>query len=171
MFFWFLACGVLVVLFVFDSPAVDYRFVAAGSVLPVAETATGAPWLLHTLLGAAALLVAVMAATAGRGRRLARRRWLGVPIGVLVFLAASGSWSRAALFWWPLGGAGGVGQGPPPELDRPLGVILALEAAGLLALAWLVTSRGLASRRGLRALLATGRLPRPDRSRAPNRSA
>ena len=41
MFFWFLACGVLVVLFVFDSPAVDYRFVAAGSVLPVAETATG----------------------------------------------------------------------------------------------------------------------------------
>lgn len=164
MFLWFLACGVLVVLFVFDSPAVDYRFVAAGSVLPLAEAATGSPWLLHTLLGAAALLGVVMAATAGRGRRLARRRWLGVPIGVLVFLAASGSWSRAALFWWPLGGDGGVGQGPPPELDRPLGVILGLEAAGLLALVWLARSRGLASRRGLRAFWANGRLPRPDRS-------
>ena len=163
MFLWFLACGVLVVLFVFDSAAVDYRFVAAGSVLPLAETATGSPWLLHTLLGAAALLGLVMAATAGRGRRLTRRRWLGVPIGVLVFLAASGSWSRAALFWWPLGGAGGVGQGLPPELDRPLGVILALEAVGLAALAWLARRHGLTDRSRLRALWATGRLPRPAR--------
>ena len=36
MFFWFVAAAVLLVLFVFDSPAVDYRWVAFGGVLPLA---------------------------------------------------------------------------------------------------------------------------------------
>ena len=50
MFFWFVAAAVLLVLFVFDSPAVDYRWVAFGGVLPLAEAFTGRPWILHTLL-------------------------------------------------------------------------------------------------------------------------
>ena len=41
MFFWFVAAAVLLVLFVFDSPAVDYRWVAFGGVLPLAEALTG----------------------------------------------------------------------------------------------------------------------------------
>ena len=43
MFFWFVAAAVLLVLFVFDSPAVDYRWVAFGGVLPHAEAFTGRP--------------------------------------------------------------------------------------------------------------------------------
>ncbi len=160
MFLWFMAWGVLVVLFVFASTTVDYRFVAAGSVLPLAETISGSPWVLHTLPGGAAVLALVVAATSGPGRRLVRRRWLGLPIGIFVFLAVSGSWSRTALFWWPVGGAGGVGHGLAPEWDRPLAVMLVMETAGLIAVIGLVRRFRLTDRANLRALLATGRLGR-----------
>lgn len=161
MFFWFAACGVVAVALVFGSSGVDYRVVALGSVLPLAENLTGSPWVLHTLAGSAGLLVGVMAATAGRGRRLRRRRWIGLPIGTLMFLAASGSWSRTALFWWPFGGSGGVGHGPPPELDWPLALMVALELAGIAALAWTARRYGLSDPDRRRAFLATGRLTRP----------
>ena len=163
MFLWFVACGVLLVATVFDSPGIDYRFVAAGSVLPLAEDLTGSPWVLHTLAGGALLLTAVMTATAGRGRRLLRRRWLGLPIGALTFLVASGSWLRTELFWWPFASTGGAGSGHPPELDRPLGLILAMEAAGLVALAWTARHFGLSDPERRRALLTRGRLTRPAR--------
>lgn len=162
MFLWFVAWGVLVVAFVFDSSGIDYRFVVAGSVLPLAENLTGSPWVLHTLSGGVLLLAAVMAATAGRGRRLLRRRWIGLPIGMLVFLVASGSWTRTALFWWPLGGDGGAGHGIPPELDRPFVVLVALEIVGLAATAWTVRRFGLTDRGRLRSLAVTGRLARPS---------
>ena len=164
MFFWFLACGVIVVALVFDSGGVDYRFVAAGSVLPLVESATGSPWVMHTLAGSAALLFGVMAATAGRGRRLARRRWLGLPVGSLVFLAAGGAWQRAELFWWPAAGLDGLGSGTPPEFDRPLVLLLSLEALGLAGLVLLARSRGLADSGMRRRFLRTGRLAR-SRSR------
>lgn len=161
MFFWFMACGVVVVALVFGSSGVDYRVVALGSVLPLAENLTGSPWVLHTLAGSATLLVAVMALTAGRGRRLRRRRWIGLPIGTLVFLVASAAWSRTALFWWPVGGGGGVGHGVPPEFDRPLIVMLILEVAGIAALAWTARRFGLRDPQRRRTFLTTGRLTRP----------
>ena len=161
MFVWFAACAVVAVAMVFGSSGVDYRVVALGSVLPLAENLTGAPWVLHTLAGSAVLLVGVMALTAGRGRRLRRRRWIGLPIGTLVFLVAGGAWSRTALFWWPLGGSGGVGHGPPPEFDRPLAVLLALELAGIAALIWTALRFGLPDPDRLRVFLRTGRLTRP----------
>ena len=92
MFLFFVAAAVLVVLFVFDSPAIDYRWVAAGGVLPLFETVTGRPLILHTLLGSVLLLSLVMALTVGQ--RLRRRAWLGVPIGTFVFLVVSGAWTR-----------------------------------------------------------------------------
>ena len=161
MLFWFAACGVVAVALVFDSGGVDYRIVAVGSVLPLAENLTGSPWVLHTLAGSVVLLAAVMALTAGRGRRLRRRRWIGLPIGTLVFLVASGAWSRTALFWWPLGGGGGVGRGSPPELDRSLAVIAAMELAGLAGLAWTAHRYGLSDPDRRRTFLYTGRLTRP----------
>ena len=161
MFLWFAACGVVVVALVFGSSGVDYRIVALGSVLPLAENVTGSPWVLHALAGSAVLLVGVMALTAGRGRRLRRRRWIGLPIGTLVFLVASGAWSRTSLFWWPFGGSGGVGQGPPPEFDRPLAVLIALELAGLGALAWTARRFKLSDPARRRTFLTTGRLSRP----------
>jgi len=161
VFFWFAACGVVAVAVVFGSSGVDYRIVALGSVLPLAENLSGSPWVLHTLAGSVVLLAAVMLITAGRGRRLLRRRWIGLPIGTLVFLVASGAWSRTALFWWPAGGSGGVGHGPPPEFDRPLAVLLALELAGIAALIWTALRFGLPDPDRLRVFLRTGRLTRP----------
>ncbi len=161
MFLWFAACGVVVVALVFGSSGVDYRIVALGSVLPLVENLTGSPWVLHTLAGSAGLLLGVMALTAGRGRRLRRRRWIGLPIGTLVFLVASGAWSRTSLFWWPFGGSGGVGQGPAPEFDRPLVVLIALELAGLAALAWTARRFKLSDPARRKTFLTTGRLTRP----------
>ena len=161
MFFWFAACGVVAVALVFGSGGVDYRVVALGSVLPLIENVSGSPWVLHTLAGSVVLLVAAMALTAGRGRRLLRRRWIGLPIGTLVFLVASGAWSRTALFWWPLGGSGGVGHGVPPEFDRPLAVVIAFELTGVAALVWTARRFDLSDPQRRRALLTTGRLTRP----------
>lgn len=162
MFFWFAACGVVVVALVFDSSGIDYRVVALGSVLPLAETLTGSPWVLHTLAGSVILLVAVMALTAGRGRRLRRRRWIGLPIGTLVFLVASGAWSRTALFWWPVAGDGEVGRGVPPEFDRPVVVLIVLELVGLAALAWIARCFSLSDPQRRQTFLTTGRLTRPS---------
>ena len=161
MFFWFAACGVVAVALVFGSSGVDYRVVALGSVLPLAENLSGSPSVLHTLAGSVVLLTAVMLITAGRGRRLLRRRWIGLPIGTLVFLVASGAWSRTALFWWPVGGSGGVGHGAPPEFDRPLAVLLAFELAGIAALIWTARRYNLSNPDRRRAFLKSGRLTRP----------
>ncbi len=161
MFLWFAACAVVAVALVFGSSGVDYRIVALGSVLPLVENLSGSPWVLHTLAGSVVVLTAVMAVTAGRGRRLRRRRWIGLPIGLLVFLVASGAWSRTALFWWPVGGSGGVGHGVPPEYDRPIAIIIAFEFAGIAALIWTARRFGLSDRDRRQAFLRTGRLTRP----------
>ncbi len=158
MFLWFVAASVLVVLFVFDSPAIDYRFVVLGSVLPLVESITGHPLVLHTLIGSVGLLGGVMAATTGR--RILRRQLLGVPIGSFVFLVASGSWTHTDLFWWPVAGLDAIGDGPLPEFDRPLALLIAMELAGLVALGWFAGRFELRSEGNRRRLLHTGRLPR-----------
>ena len=71
MVIWFAAASFLIVVMVFDSPAVDYRMVMLGAVAPVLEGAVAGPWLLHTVVGCAAVFVVVVTAT--RGRRLAAR--------------------------------------------------------------------------------------------------
>ena len=52
MVLWFVGGSILLVMLVFQSPAIDYRMVALGSVLPVGELVFGAPRVLHTLVGA-----------------------------------------------------------------------------------------------------------------------
>jgi membrane-bound metal-dependent hydrolase YbcI (DUF457 family) len=129
---WFVGLSLAVVWSVFRSPALDHRVVALGSVLPLVEVVAGRPFVLHTLIGAVGALVIVMLAT--RRRRLARRRWLGLPIGLFLHLALDGVWSDRRLFWWPFGGwslEGGV-----PESSRPVGLIILMELAGAFALVW-----------------------------------
>ena len=158
MFVFFVAVAVIGVLVVFDSPAIDYRYVVGGAVLPLAEGITGRPLVLHTLIGSVALLALVMAVTVGS--RLLRRRLLGVPIGAFVFLAASGAWTRTDLFWWPFAGLDGIAAAPLPEFDRPLGILALLELLGVCAMAWLIRRFELTRPENRRKLLRSGRLPR-----------
>ncbi len=142
--------------FVFRDPAIDHRVVLAGSLAPVAvEGPIGRPMVLHTLAGACVALVVVMAATVGRRR--ARRRWLGLPIGIFLALVAGGAWTSAELFWWPAGGWA-FPDVSLPELDRPVGVIVALEAMGAAALGWAYWRFGLTDAVRRRRFLRTGRL-------------
>ena len=99
MILWFAGVSFVFVWWVFRSPALDYRLVMLGSILPVGEVVLGGPRLMHTLLGPVALLVLIMLAT--QKRRLVRRRWIGIPIGMLMHLVLDGIWARAQVFWWP----------------------------------------------------------------------
>jgi hypothetical protein len=157
MLLWFAVLAPVVVAEVFRSPRVDYRLVALGAVLPLAEVLLGGPHLLHTLVGAVALLGLVMAATVGR--RLLRRRLLGVPIGVFLHLVLDATWTDQALFWWPAFGAD-LGTGTLPELGRPLVVILLLEAMAVAVAVWAWRRYGLDQAANRRRLLVTGHLDR-----------
>ena len=83
MFFWFIGLSFAAVLIVFSSPALDYRLVMLGAVLPVAEGFVGGPWILHTLLAPVVVMAVVMLLT--QNRRLVRRQWLGLPIGLFMY--------------------------------------------------------------------------------------
>ncbi|HSL57402.1 MAG TPA: hypothetical protein VK866_06135 [Acidimicrobiales bacterium] len=133
MLLWFAGLGFVSVVLVFRSPALDYRMVVLGSVLPLVEALTGGPKVLHTLLGPVVVLTVVMLAT--RNRRLVRRRWLGLPIGLFVHLVLDASWADRDLFWWPA-----FGWSFPttqlPELERGLGAIVVMELIGAAAIVW-----------------------------------
>lgn len=157
MFLWFLGVSVVVVLWVFRSPALDYRLVMLGSVLPVGEAVLGGPRVLHTLLASVALLTVVMLGT--RQRRLLRRQLISLPIGLMVHLVLDGIWTRSEVFWWPFLGLG-FGEGQLPELDRPVVLVVLLEAVGATALAWWWRACGFADRERRERFLRTGQLPR-----------
>lgn len=157
MVLWFLGLSVAFVWFVFRSPALDYRLVMLGSVLPVGEVVLGGPRLLHTLLASVAILGIVMLAT--QKRRLVRRRWIGLPIGMMMHLALDGIWARTEVFWWPFFGLA-FPPGGLPELGHSLPVALAMELVGAAALAWCFVTFGLRDPENRRTFLHTGHLPR-----------
>ncbi len=139
MFFWFLGLSFAAVLIVFSSPALDYRLVMAGAALPTAEGLIGGPWVLHTLLAPVVVMTAVMLLT--QNRRLVRRQWLGLPIGLFMHLVLDGTWANAELFWWPFLGASDVlGGSAVPEFQRSLPVLVAMEVIGLVVL-WFFVQR------------------------------
>jgi len=132
VFLWFAGVAFVLVWLTFGSPALDYRLVVLGAVAPVAEVGVG-PQVLHALVGPVVVLAVVMVVT--RGRRLLRRRWLGLPIGLFVHLVADLTWADQERFWWPAFGSD-LEAGRVPELERALGLILVLEVIGGLTLAW-----------------------------------
>jgi hypothetical protein len=156
---WFAGMSFVFVWMVFRSPALDYRLVMVGSVLPVGEIALGGPRLLHTLVFAVAVLAIVMLAT--RHRRLVRRRWIGLPIGLLMHLVLDGIWATTEVFWWPFFGFG-FGSARVPELDRSPAVIVVLELAGALALVWCWVVFHLGDGGVRRVFIRTGHLSRPS---------
>lgn len=156
MLVWYLATAAVGVWAVFDSPALDYRLVMLGAVLPVAEVVLGRPGPLHSLLVAVLVLAVVMAAT--QGRRLVRRRWLGIPIGLFAYQVFSATWADTDAFWWPLTGLG-LSDADPPELARGALSVL-LEVAGLALGLWWYRRVGLDDPRNRRQFRETGQLPR-----------
>ena len=157
MFIWFAAASFLIVVMVFDSPAVDYRMVMLGAVAPVFEGAIGGPWLLHTLLGCAAVFALVVVAT--RGRRLTARRAVGIPIGLLLHLVLDGTWLNSSLFWWPFRGGSPLGEGPLPEFDHLVASVV-LEVVGIAIAIYLVRRYELTRPDRRKVFLRSGRLGR-----------
>lgn len=156
MLIWYVVTAAVGVWAVFDSPAIDYRYVMIGAALPVAEIALGRPGPLHSLVTAVAVLGLVMVTTTKR--RLVRRRWLGVPIGLFCHLVFSGVWADTHAFWWPVLGLD-LSDASPPELSRG-GVSVVLELAGVGLGLWWVRRVGLDDPGNRRAFRTTGRLPR-----------
>jgi hypothetical protein len=132
VFLWFAGGAFVLVWVVFRSPAVDYRLVMLGAVLPVGELPFGSPRLLHSLTAAAATLGLAMLVTPRR--RLAQRRVVAVPIGMFIHLLLDGIWTDTQAFWWPFAGLA-WSDARLPELSRGA-FDLVLEALGAAALWW-----------------------------------
>ncbi|MGI9598866.1 MAG: hypothetical protein ACR2QK_22065 [Acidimicrobiales bacterium] len=154
VFFWFVVMAPVLVAEIFKSPMVDYRLVALGAAIPLVELFIGHAFVLHTLLGSVVVLTVVMLATVGR--RLVRRRLLGVPIGMFFHLALDGSWNSAELFWWPAFGWSLAAE-PVPETTG-IGWRLLLELAGLAVAALAVRRYDLDQPANRSRLLRTGHL-------------
>jgi membrane-bound metal-dependent hydrolase YbcI (DUF457 family) len=157
MFLWFAGLSFALVWLVFRSPALDYRLVMLGSVLPLLDVAFGGARYLHTLVAGVAVLVLIVLATTRK--RLVRRRWIGLPIGMLMHLVLDGIWTRTAVFWWPFFGWG-FDDKPVPELGHGLLLTLLAEVVGAAALWWCWTTFELGNRSNRTLFLRTGHLNR-----------
>jgi hypothetical protein len=165
MLVWFAAGSAVIVWAVFQSPAIDYRMVMLGSVLPLVEVPFGAGFL-QTLLAPCLALGIVMAATVGR--RLVRRRYLGIPIGMFLYLVLSGAWTDTSVFWWPIGG-GSLYDDPAPVVDHGAWSVV-LELVGIGLAVWAYRRFGLEDRGRRGRFLRTGQLDRafvPGERRVP----
>jgi hypothetical protein len=154
MLLWYAGVSVVIVLLVFQSAGIDYRLIAAGSLLPLAvDLPARRLWFGHTLVASVALLVLVMLLTIGRSRLL-RRRLLCLPIGAFCGLALSGAWTNTDVFWWPFTGT----TLPDDALLPAPGIVVIEELVGLAAIVWLVYRCGLNDPERRDELLRTGRL-------------
>lgn len=133
MLLWFAGGAVVIVWLVFRSPAIDYRLVVLGALLPLAELPFGSPRVLHSLSGAAAALALVM--VLAPRRRLVQRRLVAIPIGMLLHLVLDGVWADTRAFSWPFAGLA-WSDARLPELARGAAFDLVLELAGAAALWW-----------------------------------
>jgi hypothetical protein len=137
MLLWFAFGSIFGVWNVFQSPGLDFRLIAVGALLPLALDAPfGAQSYAHTLVSAVVVLVIAMVCTTGRGRRLRRRRVLGLPIGWFTGLVLSGAWAHKEVFWWPAFGW----SRPSAPLLAPWPVVIVEEVLGAAA-AWWAWSR------------------------------
>ncbi len=135
MVLWFASLSIAGVFFVFRDPAMDYRLVASGALLPdlidlVLRRAIGPA---HSVTVATTALVVVMLATVGR--RSLRRRLLAVNIGVFAHLVLDGAWLRTKAFWWPI--AGRSVRGSLPVVERGWKVDVAMEMIGAIVAVYL----------------------------------
>jgi LexA-binding, inner membrane-associated putative hydrolase len=157
MLLWYLGVSTAFVWNVFRSPALDYRLVMVGSVLPLLEVVVGGPSVLHTLVFAVALMTVIMLATPRR--RLLRRRLISLPIGLMTGLVLDGAWTDKTVFWWPFFGWA-FPRGGLPELQRGVPWIIVGDLIGTAALAWCWVAFGWSDRERRDLFIRTGRLSR-----------
>jgi membrane-bound metal-dependent hydrolase YbcI (DUF457 family) len=158
MLFWFVGGGVILVWFMFADPAIDFRFVVLGALMPdVVDGLLGGSRFMHSIVFGGVLLCAVVLAT--RHQRRLRRATLALPIGIFLHILLDGAWLSSEAFWWPLSGWSFTDE-PLPSAARPVPVLLMQEAAGLGALAWCWYRFGLADVARRRNLLMSGHLDR-----------
>jgi hypothetical protein len=155
MVLWYAAGSVFAVWNVFQSAGLDFRAVAFGALLPVLiDIAPAHQAYGHTLLAPVAALVVVMLVTSGRGRRLLRRRVIGLPIGWFCGLALSGAFASQRLFWWPAFGRSFGHVALLPAVP----VVVIEELIGVAAAVWIWNRFGLRDARRRRELVRRGRL-------------
>ena len=157
MVLWFASLAFLLVWRVFRSPAVDYRLVVVGAVLPSVDRLVGHATPMHTLLLPVVVLAVVM--LVARGRRLAQRQWLGLAIGLFAHLVFDATWADTDLFWWPLSGAD-LTATDIPEAGWPLALEVGMELVGLVVLVGLWLRLGLTDRTNRERFARTGHLAR-----------
>ncbi len=151
--------ALVVVWAVLHDPAIDYRVVLLGALLPdIGDAAFGGARTFHTLVFSVVALGVVMVVT--RGRRAARRRWLFLPVGSFLHLVFDGMWTRSDVFWWPA--FGWSLNGRFPFLDHGPALLGAEELAGALALVWFWSRFQMGEPENRTRLWRTGRLPRDE---------
>ena len=156
MFFWFAGLSFIIVATVFASPAIDYRLVILGSVLPVTEMFFGGPWILHSLIAPVVAMGIVMMAFLGK--RLKQRKWLGIPIGMFLYLFLDRAWTKASLFWWPLYGFE-VKKVDLPTWENPI-LIAVLELIGVIAGVYGIVRYKIYQKQNKQLFLKKGRIQR-----------
>ena len=154
MFLWFLGTALATVWYVFRDRGFDVRPLALGAVLPELDGLVGGVQVMHSLAFSLTLLLVVMVATSGR--RAARKRWLGLPIGTMLHLVFDGAWTDAHVFGWPFRGWS-FDDATRPAVERGWWNVL-LELVGFAILAWFWRRAGLSDPARRRELRQTGRL-------------
>ena len=155
MVLWFVVVAPVIVAEVFQSQRLDYRFVAFGALFPVVSGLSEFGLVFHTLIIQLAILTIVMLVTIGK--RLTRRRWLGLPIGGLLHLVLDGTWLNASTFWWPLFGAD-LSELVANEVEY-LNLMVLLDLVALVIGWWAIKRYGLTSRENRSVFISTGQLP------------
>lgn len=155
MVIWFAATAVVITFVVFRSPMIDYRLVALGAVIPLAESPFGAG-PLHALVSPTLVLLVIMLATPRR--RLVRRQWLGLPIGMYLHLVLDAAFNVPETFWWPFLGWS-TGADGAPEFSRGWWSVV-LEVVGVLTALWAYRRFGLNDQSRREVFVHTGQLDR-----------
>lgn len=155
MLLWFLGTSFLAVWFVFRDDKFDYRVLALGALLPdIIDIPTGGAWVMHSVVASVAVLAAVMA-VARRGS-VRRRRWLALPIGMMMHLVFDGAFNNTRIFWWPFAGTSFDGA-QVPSLDR-MAINVVLEIIGAVLLVWMWRTNEMSQRANRQRFMMSGRL-------------
>ena len=167
MLLWFAGLSIVAVWNVFHDPTIDHRLLVLGALLPdLVDAPFGGARVAHGVLASIALLLVTVLATIGR--RPLRRRLLAMSIGSFLHLVLDGVFSSTRVLWWPFTGVS-LPTSRLPSIERPIGLTVAMELAGLIALGWVWQRFGLADAEQRRHLWRTGRLDAVTSASEPGR--